>query len=1042
MSSRSAGILTRLARGLPLRADVLGVLARLVIRANSETWLVNARTAVASSAVRVTSRGWLGDVAALGFFFVCVLYFFKGAIWEGMVYYEGDTLSFYYPIIARLDQVLERGAFPLLWSPFIFAGFPLFADGEAGMLYPFNLAMLALLPASQAFVWMRVIRIFMAASFMYAFARSLEIGRWGAVASGLVFAFGSFLVAQMHHTNLSNTAIWLPLILFFVEKALRNSGAKRDLYLSLAGVSLGIQALGVHIQPLLMTLLVMALYVCFRVTVGPVRWEWGRVVAEQGWRHWLKGILLWLERRVTLVGWVLLVVPIVGFSLAAVQLIPLYELSQFSARGQGVSYSFATSYSSTVFNLVSLIFPFFFRSADGSSWSIWGPWEPTVYIGIAPLALALVGVIFARNRYTLFFLVLAVLGFCLSLGAASPLRLHWYLWQIPGFSFLRSPGRFTFLGVFAAAVLVGFGVHWLTRMHGRAKRSGTEQGMSSSLGMWGRSLPVFYLGVLSLLLAGLVLCLTLGRQWLLENESAALSLVRQWYLSVANNPFGISQERVHSGLLDSVNVDNPKTVTSLVLLGGTIVLLLLWFGFRRPNFLWCGLVVILIAVDLIPYGQAFHPAMPLFHLSGDDERISFLRENTGQYRVFNRRLALPLEPNRLLPFRVPAFGGYSSLEPRRHNEYVWWLRRGNHTLLDLAGIRYVIEENSHVPLPSYHGVSLNPSIPLASGAWSNPNSRAAFWVPPTKATSVEVISVLEGAVDVPQGTPVAEIVLWGNGEEECNLLIRAGEHSSEGGYDAFDVRGKVRHSKATVAFTLTDTDRDGRYRQRYLYHASLPLDHSIRVRRVEYRPLHRQSTAALYGLALLDGEEGGYVQVRSNQKYVKVYEDQEAVIYENVAPMPRAFLVHSLSVMEPSARIAAEMAEGGIDVRQAAILEEEPRELGSSGLEARGAVSKALITSYSSQRVVVETECDTNGILILTDSYYPGWVARVDGQAQRIYRADYLFRGVPLTEGRHMVEFVFDPLSLKLGAAISLTMLLLLLAAWGYWAWRCLGRHG
>ena len=44
----------------------------------------------------------------------------------------------------------------------------------------------------------------------------------------------------------------------------------------------------------------------------------------------------------------------------------------------------------------------------------------------------------------------------------------------------------------------------------------------------------------------------------------------------------------------------------------------------------------------------------------------------------------------------------------------------------------------------------------------------------------------------------------------------------------------------------------------------------------------------------------------------------------------------------------------------------------------------------------------------------------MDGEQTKIYRADYTFRAIPLNGGTHQVEFVYDPLSFKLGAAISI----------------------
>jgi uncharacterized membrane protein YfhO len=55
----------------------------------------------------------------------------------------------------------------------------------------------------------------------------------------------------------------------------------------------------------------------------------------------------------------------------------------------------------------------------------------------------------------------------------------------------------------------------------------------------------------------------------------------------------------------------------------------------------------------------------------------------------------------------------------------------------------------------------------------------------------------------------------------------------------------------------------------------------------------------------------------------------------------------------------------------------------------------------------------------LSDTYFPGWRVFVDGKEEKIYRADYNFRAVPISAGKHRVEFVYDPLSFKMGAIIT-----------------------
>jgi uncharacterized membrane protein YfhO len=86
-------------------------------------------------------------------------------------------------------------------------------------------------------------------------------------------------------------------------------------------------------------------------------------------------------------------------------------------------------------------------------------------------------------------------------------------------------------------------------------------------------------------------------------------------------------------------------------------------------------------------------------------------------------------------------------------------------------------------------------------------------------------------------------------------------------------------------------------------------------------------------------------------------------------------------------------------------------------------VEEATITSYESQDVTVDASLKRRGILVLNDSDYPGWTVDVDGRPGEMVSANYLFRGVPLEPGKHIVRFAYKPRSVRLGAAISVASL-------------------
>lgn len=90
---------------------------------------------------------------------------------------------------------------------------------------------------------------------------------------------------------------------------------------------------------------------------------------------------------------------------------------------------------------------------------------------------------------------------------------------------------------------------------------------------------------------------------------------------------------------------------------------------------------------------------------------------------------------------------------------------------------------------------------------------------------------------------------------------------------------------------------------------------------------------------------------------------------------------------------------------------------------------------YGADRIVCEVEAPTDGYLVLLDSYYPGWKARVDGADAPVLRANYAFRGAAVPAGTHRVEFRYRPTSFYAGLGISLFCLLACLLV-------CLKRSG
>jgi hypothetical protein len=85
------------------------------------------------------------------------------------------------------------------------------------------------------------------------------------------------------------------------------------------------------------------------------------------------------------------------------------------------------------------------------------------------------------------------------------------------------------------------------------------------------------------------------------------------------------------------------------------------------------------------------------------------------------------------------------------------------------------------------------------------------------------------------------------------------------------------------------------------------------------------------------------------------------------------------------------------------------------------------ITRREPQRVELRARLRQPGLVILADTYYPGWHLTIDGQRAPILRANRMMRGAAVGRGEHRLVYVYDPWSFRVGRAISLLAVAILL---------------
>jgi hypothetical protein len=153
--------------------------------------------------------------------------------------------------------------------------------------------------------------------------------------------------------------------------------------------------------------------------------------------------------------------------------------------------------------------------------------------------------------------------------------------------------------------------------------------------------------------------------------------------------------------------------------------------------------------------------------------------------------------------------------------------------------------------------------------------------------------------------------------------------------------------------------------------------------------------------------------------------DHEMKIYESPDYLPRAALFSGVEVARDDAAALVRLADPSLDIFQTAVVSSTG--LNSADLAAIRSlngvpperVRAAGILSYASQEVKIDAAVERPTLLVLNDSDYPGWKVYVDGRRSHWITANYLFRGVLLQPGKHLVRFAYEPASFATGAALS-----------------------
>lgn len=901
------------------------------------------------------------------------LLFFWRITFSGMILARGDVYSYFYPLWDVRSAAFRAGHIPL-WSPDIFMGVPLLANSQLGTFYPPNW-LVTFFDAPTAITLSLLAHTFWAMLGVYLLTRrTLALDRIPALLAGVLFGLGGYLGGQSEHINQLQALSWMPWL--FLVVSYQSVGTRYIVSLFslsqvlLFGVCVALQLLAGHPQTVFISLVGIGVYGLGKTVASRqpsansrIRWRLSFNI------HYLVRFIL----LITLGG-------ILGLILAAPQLIPTLELAGLGNRGGGLDPQKVLAFSFTPLLIGRGMLP----SYDGLLFG-----EYIAYSGVIGLGLAIIGLFGSRqlivdsqqlgdshskNFSTLPFILLIIIGFFFALGAFNPL--NWLLATLPGFSFFRVPARWMALEALGVAALAGVGLQSLKYSRPRAwvlalmiivvagLAAASMLAGKQAVDVIGPAVPTLrsWLGWAVALIV--LLALIIGHHW--------LGAVRITALIAAAAVF----ELFLASQIMPINLTAPKDVYSASR-----------FTIRQLQ---------VLNSEQTPPGRMLSIS-PLEFDPGDKDALNARYAALGMDALSTRialvatKLREVVGPNLGMQWGIPSIDGFDGglLPTRYYTAFTSLLLPAGSDPSTDGRLREMLAlpECRGACIPDQGWLNLSNTRYLITDKTADVVGGGIFY-----DTSLELTREKDQLITI-QDFPTFEA-------DAIDLLCR-------------DAGGCF----ADVTFTYADGTSE---QLKGVNDFSVQTYSALRLKPVTPRsPISitinpgggTRSIIRLSAVTLVDTRTGVFQQV-ALPPWKRIL-SSDIKLYENTDVTPRAFFVadHDVQVAADTASILNLMRQNGGSSGQFAPAYVVPNYVSrNSSAFPKDPRINVSITSYSAERVEIKVNAGNQaGLLILSDAYYPGWVATVNGEPAKIYRTNIMFRGVPVPKGESTVIFEFHP---------------------------------
>lgn len=668
---------------------------------------------------------------------------------------------------------------------------------------------------------------------------------------------------------------------------------------------------------------------------------------------------------------------LLGIGATALQLIPSYELLRLKL-GEATTFQYFIGIASNPKMLVGLFFPYIFGGANTSFYPgqtiVFNGSKFSNYLGITPLILALLGIFSNKKPRRIFFWsCLALLGLFLPLSNIT---------------------------ILAISLLAGYGVLALQQLELKKIRDPLRA---------------------SLAIVTLAFTVALFSILIFKNSWTSLlqNIAIPWKNPAIYLPF-------------------------LILLANC----LFFFTFKPINkkFKFISLTF-LVLLDLVSFGQ-FQPwnsAAPSQNILIPSAAIIGLEKTLalGNQRILPVTSTLlpaaEIMPNLSILNSLASASGYNPLLLARYGQLLNMQPTGeiisspfapNTLAYDLLAVRYLLIDKKNYKNNEWPNT--NPNIEM-----NGSKNQIEIAIPFKTATQLNLVTNLENSASITDGAEVVTIEITTTAGKTLSFPLIAGKDTAESAWDRADVRPTIKHARAKIFESLEELDATGKFYQRHNYSTTIALGGSYQLQSIKFQWVNTQEAKGgivLYKIGLSDEKSGlaypleltNLLVVNGNFKLLKNIGTTS--VYENLKALPRAWLVPNILCLSPDKILnvihTATLPTGEtFDPRKLALVE-TPVQFSATQKPFAGNVANIKIAAT---KVTLTATSNAAALLVLSDVYYPGWKAYVDGKTVPIYPTDYVLRGIVVPAGQHSISFEFKPLSLYVGVGISLLSLFLLL---------------